>query len=222
MPKVYIVRKFVAIEGGARHYYEEEVFDKYQLALNFLNNISNEDDDFFLSEIVTCSINNEDIDKDKEVKLFDFRGNLLCSFPQSNNVSRATGLFELGDIVRVAPFPWNQYSPTYVGTIGVVTEIPILLAKQAAATNADPTCDNNYVVDYIRAGYLGHWHVDERAIQEYTKPLPDNLIFLKLLSEHYKGGKVISEKNLRDAYTGDLFVEKLDHFNFSPSEGKGE
>ena len=35
MKKIYIVRKFVLIEGGARHYYEEECFNDYDRALKY-------------------------------------------------------------------------------------------------------------------------------------------------------------------------------------------
>ena len=86
MEKIYIVRKFTVTKGGARHYYEEEVFNHIGLALKFVAAISNEYNDSFLSEMITCDLNNEDTDKDKDVKIYDFKGNIIWSSDHDYNI----------------------------------------------------------------------------------------------------------------------------------------
>ncbi len=217
MKKLYIVRKFVNIEGGAKHFYEEEIFDTYQLAFNFMKRISDEDEDIFLSEIVTFYINNKHYDEEKETQIFNRQGNLI--FEQKNDeqiniVNTFTGKFSIGDIVRLPPFPWNNFSPTCIETIGVVSKTPISIEEWQASEKDIASWDDNYIVEYIRDGYLGHWHVKEDGIEFYKKELPDNLLFLNKLSQHYLNIELLPAEILKKIHNGNIFIEKINHFNF--------
>lgn len=201
MKQIYIVRKFIQIEGGSRHYYEEEVFSDHMRALKFVKLISDEEDNFFLSELVTCKLDNEDVDNEKEVQIFDYKGCLLYQSFQSDGNYRTSKFFSIGDIVKLSPFPWNQHSPTHVETIGVVSKTPA----------AD---EDEYIVDYIRDGFIGHWHSTASALEEFSGRIPANLIFLAELADHYKGVKLIPEKTLSAVYNCEVFIEKVEHYNF--------
>ncbi|HID69900.1 MAG TPA: hypothetical protein EYP35_05420 [Desulfobacterales bacterium] len=201
MEKIYVVRKFVSIEGGARHYYEEEVFSSFQRAFKFMKLISEEEDDFFLSELITCCLDNNNIDVEKDVQIYDYKGRLLFASTQVSDVCQSKKSFSIGDIVKISPFPWNQQSPTCVPTICVVSKTPV-------------ASDEEYIVDYIRDGFLGHWHVEGAALKEHGEDMPENLVFLTELANHYKGIKSIPEKTLNAVYKGEIFVEKVQHYNF--------
>lgn len=217
MERVHLARKFVSIEGGARHYYEEEIFDNYDAAHSFIQNISEEDEDFFLSEIVSCKLNDTYSKYDKEVHIFNKNGVLIWSnnSPHSSSKKKFSGKFSVGDIVILQAFPWISSSPTHVSTIGVVAEVPIFFDEWITLGKEIKTWDGTYVVESIRDGYLGHWHATEESLELYCQDLPENLQFLKILSEHYMGEKAISSNILQDIKNGDIFVEKVKHFDFT-------
>ncbi len=201
MKRVYIARKFVYVEGGSRHYYEEEIFNDREQALKFIKLISNEEDSFFLSELVVCKLDNDNIDDEKEIQLFDYKGRLLYSSIHSDMNYQTDKSFSKGDIVKLSPFPWNRYSPTYVEIIGVVSKTPT-------------TGENEYIIDYIRDGFLGHLHSLAIAIEEFSGKIPANQIFLSELADHYKGVKLIPQKLLSAVYNCEIFIEKVKHYNF--------
>jgi hypothetical protein len=217
MEKLYIARKFVAIEGSARHIYEEEIFDSYEAAFKFIKSISEEEEDFFLSEIVSCVLNDVESCNEKENYIFDKKGDLVWS----NNVSKSpllpdsfVGKFSIGEIVKLCAFPWDPFSPTYVSTIGVVSQLPVSLDEWLMGGNDKNHWDNNYVVEYIRDGYLGHWHVKECSLESFRQELPDKLQFLQILAAHYLELKILPEKIYKDIQCGNVFIEKVEHLNF--------
>lgn len=216
MERVFLARKFVSIEGGARHIYEEEIFDSYEAALHFIHTISEEDEEFFLSEIVSCMLNDTSSQNDKEIHIFDRKGALIWSSRalDSSSAKHFTEKFSVGDIVKLNSFPWASSSPTYVSTIGVISQVPIPLDKWMALGNKKDFWDNTYVVESIRNGYLGHWHATENSLELYCHHLPENLLFLKILSEHYLGQKTIPDNVFQEIQNGHIFIEKVAHFYF--------
>lgn len=215
MKKIYIARKYVAIEGGARHFYEEAVFDSYDIAYKFIKNISEEDEDYFLSEIVCYVLNKFLCDEDIERYIFDKQGALIWK-NNSHKIERLadsfTGKFSIGDVVHLSPFPWNAASPTHVETLGVVARVPVAIDEWIGAGHCSVSWDDSYIVEHIRNGYLGHWHVREKVIDLYCDILPENLSFLKVLADHYLERKNIPEKIFRDIQEGIMFIEKVKHF----------
>ena len=145
MERVHLARKFVSIEGGARHYYEEEIFDNYDAAHSFIQNISEEDEDFFLSEIVSCKLNDTYSKYDKEVHIFNKNGVLIWSnnSPHSSSKKKFSGKFSVGDIVILQAFPWISSSPTHVSTIGVVAEVPILILATSPIASFSMSVNNS-------------------------------------------------------------------------------
>jgi len=206
---VYIARKFIVNDRLSKHYYEEEVFDSIDAASNFISSISYEDNTRFFSEIVTCYLNNEDIDKDKYTNIYDCNGNLIWSSVCHYDQCEHDQDYNIGEIVTIMPFPWNPFSPTYIKTIGVVSCLP-----KSFDDKNNYTHNEEYIIECIRSGFLYHWHVKKYALQKYTDDIPENMSFLKILSDHYKKIKVIPEDILNAVYNGELFVEKVHHYNF--------
>jgi len=232
--RIYIARKYVGIEGiSSRHYYEERVFSSYELAYEFIKLISEEEHDCFLSEIVSYPLNNTSFCDEQEIYTFDRKGQLLITdtlnrydnyyvfeedidrkiYPKHEQASYS-GKYKIGDIVFIRAYPWNDVSPTHKDTIGVVSAIPDSLDKWIANGYEMYTWDNAYVVDCIRDGYLGHWHVEEKGITPFNDKLPDNLEFLKILSNHYRTESSLPDNIINDVISGKLFIEKVTHFDF--------
>ena len=234
MEKYYIARKYVEQEGGARHFYEEGIFSSYERAYDFIIAISEEDEDCFLSEIVTYPLDSRTPCDGMDVFTFDRTGKLLHTEKAENRYDNCyiieeggykdvyyihdpasyTGKYKDGDIVFIRAFPGNRLSPTSKDTIGVICCAPDSFEKWVSAGNEYYTWDNTYAVDCIRNGYLGHCHVEEKGILPFAGEIPDNLKFLRILSEHYKGNKVLSPEVEHELKYGHLFVEKVKHFNF--------
>lgn len=235
MEKKYIVRKFIAIEGGARHYYDEGIFSSYDAAFNFVKQISEEDDDRFLSEIVSYPLDSISPDNDKEVFTFDRKATLLitydakkiydnCHVAQEDGYKIVyknpepesfTGKFSVGDLVFIRAFPWNGVSPTSIDTIGVIAATPTFFDEWTINGNDKYKWDNAYVVNYIRDGYIGHWHVEEKGMTFFNEKLPDNLKFLMILANHYLNNETISEATMKEILAGNIFIENVTHFDFT-------
>lgn len=235
MDRFYIARKFLTNEGGAKYYYEEGIFSTYESAYEFIRIISKEEDDFFLSEIVSYPTDSHTPCDGQDVYTFDRSGELLithkaenkfdnCCVAENNTVRKKhdpesyTGKYKVGDIVFIRAYPWNEASPTYKDTIGVISAVPLSFDEWIASGNEKHTWDNTYVTDCIRDGYLGHWHVEERGIAFFNDDLPDNFKFLKLLSDHYQTGKTLSDEVLDGIIHGDVFIENVRHFNFEATD----
>lgn len=225
MKVMYIARKYIAIEGGARHFYEEEIFDSYEFAYSFIKNISEEEDDAFLSEIVSCNLNGFSCKNRKEIFVFDRLGVLVWKNTPIEKIDPGdiyTGRFSLGDIVKVHPFPWNAASPTCVETIGVVGSVPAPFdewmpsedEEWVSSDGSKEQWDGTYIVYCVRNGYLAHWHILEEGMDIYREELPENLCFLKILANHFLKIKCLPEKVYKEIYEGKLFIEKVDHFMF--------
>lgn len=228
----YIARKYYADNHGSRTIYEEGIFESYGLAYKFIEEISEEDHDRFLSEIHSYQINdNEPWERDQRWT-FDRKGKLLqhhdthnwrgdCHVIEENGCKTYhpepipdsfEGKFKVGDIIIVKAFPWNWESPIPEDTIGVIIKTPIHYDEWRKQEKSKYGWDNTYVIDYIRDGYLDHMHIKENGLSSLTKEIPGNLIFLKQLSDHYKGRIRIKEDILKDIYYGKIFVEKVRHF----------
>ncbi|GBC59930.1 hypothetical protein DENIS_0872 [Desulfonema ishimotonii] len=221
MNRIYVARKYVTTEGGAKHYYEEAVFGSYELAHAFIKKISDEEDDFFLSEIVDIPFNDDCSHDEKGLSVFDKNGNLLiknaighAARKDEHESKNYIGKYKIGDIVFLRAYPWNKHSPAHKDTIAVISSVPVSLNKWIGDGNSINNWDNNYVVDCIRDGYMGHYHVEEKGIKLFEDKLPDNLKFLNLLSSHYQTGNVLPEKVFQEIVMGNIFIENVKHFEF--------
>ena len=133
---------------------------------------------FLCATVSTCDLNNEDLDKDKDVKIYDFKGNMIWSSDNDYNIhdiNECDKNYNVGDIVKILPFPWNPFSPIWVQTFGVV----LMLPTTNLAERQDDGKETEYIVEYIRDGYLDHLHVKAQALQKYTENIPENMYFFE-------------------------------------------
>ncbi len=240
MNKIYIARKYTANDAGAKHYYEERAFTSYDNAFEFIEYISEENDEAFLSEIAIFLLNSHFGFEKMAVHTFDKEGKLLVNEEETKDLKNYyvieengeqtlypkrspesfSGKYNVGDLVFIRAFPWNKVSPTYEDTIGVISEVPVSYNEWIEKGNEKFTWDNTYVVDCIRDGYLGHWHIEEVGISPYEDGLPKKLKFLKILSDYYLEQIEIPKNIFEKIICGDLFVENIEHFDFSYSLSK--
>lgn len=222
MKKIFIARKYVCLDGGSRHFYEEGAFTSYNSAYEFIVQISDEDNDCFLSEIVCFYIDDSKNFDKKDVFIFDRQGNLIVEemnhCKEISFIEKATTYSEkyrIGDIVMIKAYPWNACSPAYIDTIGVISMTPVPLEDWIKDGNSPQDWDNEYVADCIRCGYIGHFHVQEKAMDLYTGVIPDRLKFIKILSDHYSKKKILPDTILNELIYGKIFIENVKHFDFN-------
>ncbi len=186
--------------------------------------VSIEDNDIFLSEIISYGINDTSPWDDERIWTFDRKARLIhcftaceqdgyCENTRDGSVSpdphNYAAKFAIGDIVLIAPFPWNKESPTSENVIGVIGQMPIPFDEWVSWGNDKSEWDDTYVIYRILGGYLQHIHVRERGIQPYKDILPDNLMFLKDLSDQFRGKRILREEALEKVLEGKIFVEKV-------------
>lgn len=225
----YIARKYWAHEYGAKSIYEESIFDSYNSAFAYVLSISEEDHDRFLCEIVSLIIGDAESWESEEVWTFDRKGKLIRHYeaqkrydndkiiehseyksvekePRPNSF---TGKFDVGDIVIVRAYPWNNESPIPENTIGVISHRPNFYQDWIKAGNDKFNWDCLYVIDFIRDGYICHMHISETHLKMSDGGIPDNLSFLHRLSLHFKGHNIIDKKLFDQIYDGDVFIENV-------------
>jgi hypothetical protein len=233
----YVARKYVAHNYGSRSFYEEGLFGSYDSAYKFIERISEEDNDRFLSEIVSFITDDMEPWENAQTWTFDRKGKLIRFYdPQKKYINCRVvehdgyktiyrepkpdsykSQYTTGDIVLVKAFPWNVNSPTHEDTIGVVANTPIPYEEWMSNGNDKYEWDNRYVINFIGNGYLDHMHLTESSLELYLKELPNNIYFIKHLSDHFKGHIKIDKTILKEIFSGKVFVERVHHFDENTS-----
>lgn len=233
----YIARKFYAHNYGSQTIYEEGIFESYELAYKFIQEISEEDHHRFLSEIVSYPMNDNQPWESDQLWTFDRKGTLIRHLDtqktdENSHIVVHDGFrtiyhepdpesykckFKIGDIVSIKAFPWNSDSTIPEDTIGVIINTPVLYDVWIKQGNNKYEWDSFYVIDYIREGYLDHMHIQEQHLKNFNNEVPENLTFLKTLSAHYQRKIEINEDIFKDINDGKIFVEKVRHFNENES-----
>lgn len=228
MKRNFIARKYVPYDVG-QSYYEEAIFDTYEAANTFIQEISEEDDDRFLSEIVSYPTNSTEPWDDTQTWTFDRKGCLLHVYDARKEEAECkviekdgckimlrepqpqtyTGKYEVGNIVFIRAFPWNKESPVSEDTIGVIATTPTHFEEWLSRGENKYDWDNSYVIFCIRSGYVDHIHVEESGIESYTNEVPDNLIFLRDLADHFRGKEILKKEVMKEVFAGNVFVEKV-------------
>ncbi len=228
----YIARKFWAHEYGAKSIYEESIFESYDSAYAYILSISEEDHDRFLCEIVGLIVGDAESYENEEIWTFDRKGKLVrhynakkrydnCTVIENDEdktilkeprPSCFTGKFKTGDIVVIRAYPWNNESPIPENTIGVISQHPKFYHDWIEAGNDKYGWDGQYVIEFIRDGYLCHMHISENNLEISEGDIPENLSFLHRLSEHFKGIKLIDNEILTQVYDGKIFIENVQYY----------
>ncbi len=238
--RCYAARKYYAGSNHSKSFYEEGFFRSYEAANKFIQEISEEDHDRFLSEIVSYILDDYEPWENEQTWTFDRKGQIVnfedtqkrhnsCHVRDHNGYktfhfepepNSFINKFEIGDIVVVRAFPWNWESPIPEDIIGVIVNTPVVYDEWVKGGNDKYEWDNTYVTYNIRDGYLDHIHTTEKGLKLFENEIPESLYFIGQLSEHFKGNIVIDEEILKDIVAGKIFVEKVQHFNERESISK--
>ncbi len=213
----YIARKYIEPESGGKHLYEEGSFSSYESAYEFIQEISEEDEDCFSSEIVSYVIDSHEPWEQEKHWIFDRKGNLLHKFTSDNKHTCTnniyTGQFNVGDLVFIKAFPWNTYSYRSTDIIGVVVTCPVSHECWVSNGNDKDEWNSEYVIDFIRSGYLDHIHIKEQGIEKFHGILPQEHTFLRCLSKHYQGYKVFKNGIAEQIINGKMFIGNVPLFS---------
>ncbi len=217
MKRNYIARKYIAPEDGGIHYYEEGVFSSYNLAYDFIQEISEEEDDDFLSEIVVYETDSHEPWDHEKRWIFDRKGILLHEEGSDDNTTDSkilyTGKFKVGDLVFVKAFPWNKYSYRSTDITGVIIACPVSFDNWVSSGNDKNEWDSEYVIDFVRSGYLDHIHIKEQGIEIFSGKLPSEYSILQYLSKHYRGHKVFKNGIADKIINGKMFIGNVPVFS---------
>jgi hypothetical protein len=119
--------------------------------------------------------------------------------------------FAKGDLVFIRAFPWNLYSPVQRDVIGVVHYAP--------ERGLEEDSSDEYVVSFIDdAGLLDHCHAPGISLHPYSDPLPENLRFLRLLSQFHRGERNVADEFLEAIYYRRMRVVDTPVFPFADDE----
>jgi hypothetical protein len=217
MERIFIARSFyVKNERGDRHIDQEGIFDSYNMALRFVEHLCDPDEtDRYMIEIVSYLINSFDPWNNEELWYFDKSGSFVRKLEDTKedrmrHKTSYTGNFNLGDIVNIRAFPFNEYSHMMIDMLGVVSQRPMHLTERIKIYEPEDELTCEYTVDYITSeGYVSHDHINENGLELWLNEIPSELAFLRRLSEHYQGKDQIKENILRDLLNSRVFVKNV-------------
>ncbi len=112
--------------------------------------------------------------------------------------------FREGDLVRITS-RWGLSLMPSDGIIGVVTGVP--KSYEDWRRTASGAWDPVYMVECIApTGYMTHFHPMEAEMAPFAGELPEDLLLLGRLSQHFRGEALIDEKTLSDLRLGEIYA----------------
>lgn len=218
MEKIFIARHFsFKNEFHAQRIFEEDVFTSYERAYAFIQKLIDEynyrerpDGNLALFMIIVHMVDNHEPQKVKIEIYLDNHGKMLgkkdhlenYQFPEEFLPTFPTK-FKIGDFVRVKAFPYRMESPVTQGLLGVVA-----LPPKPPDPNLEGSGDLQYVVYHItHDGYLNHIHVYESVLDRYDDEIPEELSFIKILSDDFTGKRRVKKEIANDLNWGLVYVK---------------
>lgn len=219
---IYIARSFTTNEYGFIRIDSEAVFTTFERASEALKThviISPSKRDYILygTEIVMFHMVGSGAEFVQRWQ-FDCQGNLLEEDLSDNHLNEKniqfTGMFKVGDIVRIRSAGTLEVKPFDSAWIGVVAGVPPTLEGHRKRGWRDEEYCPLYLVDYINnLGILDHTHECEARLERFEKSIPDELEFLNHLSAHYKGIRIIKKEVFNLLWHGKYYLRKKRQFS---------
>ena len=226
----YIAREITLSEFGLIRIDEEGVFSSFEIASDFLKDLREEGeyetnpstaDIEFRHEIIKLKINEFESYKTIIKWTYKLNGELISKVSFDDNRPNCfetvdyKSRFSVGEIVRVKCNYEEPASCLTQENYGVISHIPT--AKEAWQASGKPTdeWDSAYIVWLISHinGYLGHHHLNELCLDKFGEELPEELEFLKILSEYLTNkNNIINPDLIKKALSGDVVVKKINYF----------
>jgi hypothetical protein len=219
MNRMYIARKYgVWTEYGARTIFEEGSFLSYETAAQFLQTVRDDEDETYFTEIVSYEIDSPEPWEYQQIWIFDHTGALIQTYPEQHTCQERSiwspeayqGKFRRGDIVIVHAHNGSHLAKQ---VLGVVAYTPVSYSEWIAQGHTPEEWEAYYTIDFITSfGYLDHDHVQEKVLEPYRNAIPEELRFLQVLSDHYRGIRQIKATVLDSLYQGMVFVKQVRQF----------
>lgn len=212
MKKLYLVRQILlSDDSGSVIIDEETLFDTKDEALDFINDLSEEnvselDMKIFRNTMTEIPVNLRDNWESKVEKIYSLDGRLLDTFSSSGtpfNINLSFNhKYNVGDVVKVKCKLENSSSFSVKGTYAVISEI----------SNNNNNDDEDYIIYYISSlGFMTHAHVREQILDNLSK-LPDEYNFLNVLSKYFIDDNVEDKVNINRALQGEMYVKNIPCF----------
>lgn len=214
--RIFITKICTAGTYSYKRVDEEHAFSTEETAMDYLEeNFFDHDADQKSMKLYYSEIDCFDIATGQKVfhkcfnllgnRIYDEENDFLTKHSEVGKVSLTR--FEKGNIVKIKSIKTSTYG-LFNDTIGVIAGVP-----QTKST------DKVYLVDFIGdRGFYDHGHPNEEELELYTDKLPTELIFLKALSEHYQGTKIIPENIFESLFTREVYL--LNHRSWNDCEEK--
>ncbi len=206
---MYITRRHA---GRSTFFYEESIFETFEDAKKYVDHITDEEDETFVTEIVSYVVGSYESWEDKQVWFYNNKGELIttaeerASFSSSRTIHSPT--FKVGDLVVVPAFCKNKYGldEDIVGVVGESTPEQIASGEK----DISDVPDYDYTVYYItETGQIDHVHPDGRGVLEFEGDLPRELEFLSILRDHIIGKKRIANDIYKRIWSRDVNLRNI-------------
>lgn len=174
----------------------------------------------FRIEIVELPLGHIDPWDKKREWLYSLDGRLVESYPnpecEKPDFERFEyeGKFKPGDIVAIKPSLHEPNSSSIRGDFGIVIQTPIDKAEWIKASHEPSDWDGHYIVYYITdTGIMHHKHLPECALENLSQALPDELLFLKMYSDHLNNVKPLPNELFEKVSIDRIFVRNMKTFS---------
>lgn len=224
--KVYIVKQILKHGYDCDRIDELAVFDSYEKAIQYQKTLedpeaSENDLILFRNVVEEISLNDWEPWKSKKEWIYDLKGNLLISYPSTEqklsdfDAFSYEHKFSVGDIVAIKSEFEECSSPLVEGGYAVISDTPVNKDEWINEGGNKDEWDGCYIVNFIsEKNLLSHFHLPEKLLKPLTEPLPSEYSFLEIYSEHLKGTRRLPDALLKKIW-GDLVVINKEHFDFN-------
>jgi hypothetical protein len=227
---VYIAREILVSDGGLIRIDEEGIFSTFDAAYAFIEHLRKEGQyvnessasiEAFRHEIIQSRLNDYENWNSEVTWTYKLNGELLsrCDAgiepPNPFESVSFRSLFELGEIVRAKPSFEEPESHLATENYGVICQIPV--SQESWKTSGEPLedWDGAYIVLLISemTNLLYHEHLIEICLDKFEGTLPEDLIFLNLLSKYIENdGNVPNAEHIKRALFENAVVRKIDYY----------
>lgn len=227
---IYIAREVTLDAIGMIRIDEEGVFSSFKEAQDFLEHLRvdgeyesepDPDDEIYRHEIIKYPLNNYENYNTKVRWVYKLNGDLISkedpreTIPSPFDSVSFHSLFTVGDIVRVKSNYEEPSSNLIEENYGVISKVPVTKEIwQSSNMNLDEW-DGAYIVLLIseNTNLLYHQHVNEICLEKLKGELPDDLVFLNLLSDYSRNdGNVPNSEIIKKALHERIVVRKMNYF----------
>ena len=228
--EAYIAREILKSHGGLIRIDEEGVFSSFAEARMFLKHIRKESEyekdapsehSNFRHEIIRFKVDNYENCESQKVWTYKLNGELISEVSATDQIFHDfehvtyQELFDVGDIVRIKSNFEEPSSYQINETLGVIEQKPLRISDWESGGKPLEEWDGSYLIWLISddTNLLYHEHLHEKCLDKVVGEIPEELSFLKLLSDYFKNnGNVPNADKIKETFSENIVVRKINYF----------